>query len=89
MRIVEHSVKRWESYPGADTETCLWEACVEHEGEYYEVQVEAREVGEMAKRYGMIYVDMDDKGHGTLKRSRKKSFYWYQHVIKTNGEELD
>lgn len=45
--------------------------------------------GEMAKRYGMIYVDMDDKGHGTLKRSRKKSFYWYQHVIKTNGEELD
>lgn len=43
----------------------------------------------MAKRYGMIYVDMDDKGHGTLKRSRKKSFYWYQHVIKTNGEELD
>lgn len=44
--------------------------------------------GEMAKRYGMIYVDMDDKGHGTLKRSRKKSFYWYQHVIKTNGKEL-
>ena len=37
MRIVEHSVKRWESYPGADTETCLWEARVEHEGEYYEV----------------------------------------------------
>ena len=45
--------------------------------------------GEMAKRYGMIYVDMVDIGHGTLKRSRKKSFYWYQHVIKTNGEELD
>ncbi len=45
--------------------------------------------GEMAKRYGMIYVDMDDKGHGTLKRFRKKSFYWYQRVIKTNGEELD
>ena len=46
MRIVEHSVRRWESYPGADTETCLWEARVEHEGEYYEVQVEAREVGD-------------------------------------------
>ena len=44
--------------------------------------------GEMAKRYGMIYVDMDDKGHGTLKRSRKKSFYWYQRVITSNGEEL-
>ena len=36
MKIVEHSVRRWESYPGADTETCLWEAGVEHEGEYYE-----------------------------------------------------
>lgn len=45
--------------------------------------------GEMAKRYGMIYVDMDDKGHGTLKRSRKKSFYWYQRVIATNGEDLN
>ena len=44
--------------------------------------------GEMSKRYGMIYVDMDDKGHGTLKRSRKKSFYWYQKVISSNGEEV-
>lgn len=44
--------------------------------------------GEMAKRYGMIYVDMDDKGNGTLKRTRKKSFYWYQRVIATNGEEV-
>ena len=42
----------------------------------------------MSKRYGMIYVDMDDKGHGTLKRSRKKSFYWYQKVISSNGEEV-
>lgn len=45
--------------------------------------------GEMAKRYGMIYVDLDDLGHGTLKRSRKKSFYWYQKVIESNGEVLD
>ena len=44
--------------------------------------------GEMKKRYGFIYVDMDDTGHGTLKRSRKKSFYWYKHVIETKGEEL-
>lgn len=44
--------------------------------------------GEMKKRYGMIYVDQDDFGNGTLKRSRKKSFYWYQHVIETNGKEL-
>lgn len=44
--------------------------------------------GEMKKRYGFIYVDKDDKGNGTLKRSRKKSFYWYKKVIETNGEEL-
>lgn len=37
--------------------------------------------GEMKKRYGMIYVDQDDDGNGTLKRSRKKSFGWYQDVI--------
>ena len=44
--------------------------------------------GELSKRYGFIYVDRDDKGNGSLKRSRKKSFYWYQKVIATNGEEL-
>lgn len=44
--------------------------------------------GEMAKRYGFIYVDLDDAGNGTLARSRKKSFFWYQNVIKTNGGEL-
>ena len=44
--------------------------------------------GEMAKRYGFIYVDKYDDGTGTLERSRKKSFYWYKKVIETNGEEL-
>ncbi len=44
--------------------------------------------GEMRKRYGMIYVDMDDEGKGTLARSRKDSFYWYQKVIASNGEDL-
>jgi 6-phospho-beta-glucosidase len=44
--------------------------------------------GEMKKRYGFIYVDKDNEGNGTLKRSRKKSFYWYKKVIETNGEEL-
>lgn len=43
--------------------------------------------GEMSKRYGFIYVDLDDEGHGTLDRYRKKSFYWYQDVIKNNGLE--
>ena len=44
--------------------------------------------GEMKKRYGYIYVDKQEDGSGTLARSRKKSFYWYQNVIRTNGEEL-
>ncbi|PEL08193.1 6-phospho-beta-glucosidase [Bacillus sp. AFS017336] len=44
--------------------------------------------GEMKKRYGYIYVDKDNEGKGTLKRLKKKSFYWYQQVIKTNGENL-
>lgn len=44
--------------------------------------------GEMSKRYGFIYVDKDDRGNGTLQRVRKKSFGWYQAVIKSNGENL-
>ena len=45
--------------------------------------------GEMAKRYGFIYVDKHDDGTGTLKRLRKDSFYWYQKVIASNGNDLD
>ncbi|MBJ6746572.1 family 1 glycosylhydrolase [Streptococcus sp. 121] len=45
--------------------------------------------GEMRKRYGFIYVDMDDLGNGSLERTPKDSFYWYQKVIRSNGEELD
>lgn len=44
---------------------------------------------EMSKRYGVIYVDQDDAGHGALARSRKDSFYWYQKCIATNGEDLE
>lgn len=44
--------------------------------------------GEMSKRYGFIYVDLDDEGQGTLARSRKQSFFWYQKVIESNGESL-
>ena len=45
--------------------------------------------GEMKKRYGFIYVDRDNEGKGTLERRRKDSFYWYQKVIASNGEDLD
>lgn len=45
--------------------------------------------GEMRKRYGFIYVDRDDSGNGTLRRTKKKSFDWYKKVIASNGECLD
>lgn len=45
--------------------------------------------GEMRKRYGFVYIDKHDDGTGTLKRYKKDSFYWYKHVIETNGECLD
>ncbi len=44
--------------------------------------------GEMAKRYGMIYVNKFDDGTGDLSRERKDSFYWYKKVIASNGEDL-
>ena len=44
--------------------------------------------GEMKKRYGFVYVDMDDEGNGSLTRSRKDSFDWYKKVIESNGEIL-
>lgn len=44
--------------------------------------------GEMSKRYGFVHVDRDDAGRGTLARRRKKSFWWYQKVIASNGEDL-
>lgn len=44
---------------------------------------------QLEKRYGYIYVDRNDKGEGTLDRYRKRSFYWYKHVIESNGASLD
>ena len=44
---------------------------------------------EMKKRYGFIYVDLDNDGNGTLSRYKKKSFNWYKQVIESNGENLD
>lgn len=43
---------------------------------------------QLSKRYGFIYVDRNDDGTGSLKRYKKKSFYWYQNVIHSNGAEL-
>ena len=49
----------------------------------------AARTGQVSKRYGFIYVDMDDEGNGDLHRVRKDSFWWYRRVIASNGEDLD
>ena len=45
--------------------------------------------GEMKKRYGFVYVDLNDDGEGSFNRYRKDSFYWYKKVIDSNGEDLE
>jgi 6-phospho-beta-glucosidase len=37
------------------------------------------------KRYGLVYVNRDEADQRDLRRIRKRSSYWYQDVIKTNG----
>lgn len=44
--------------------------------------------GEIKKRYGLVYVDCNDLGNGTMKRYKKDSFSWYQRVIASNGADL-
>ncbi|MDO4468127.1 MAG: family 1 glycosylhydrolase [Bacillota bacterium] len=45
--------------------------------------------GQLAKRYGFIYVDRHDDGTGDFSRSRKDSFYWYKKCIESQGMDLD
>lgn len=44
---------------------------------------------EMRKRYGFIRIDTSPNQHGFLLRTPKKSWYWYQSIINSNGELLD
>ena len=53
------------------------------------IDIISASTGEMAKRYGFIYVNKFDDGTGDLRRERKDSFYWYKKVIESNGEELE
>ncbi len=36
---------------------------------------------QMSKRYGLIYVDLDDEGNGSYKRYLKDSYYWYHKLL--------
>ena len=53
------------------------------------IDVVSASTGEMAKRYGLVFVDKYDDGTGDLSRIRKDSFFWYKRVIESNGEDLD
>lgn len=41
------------------------------------------------KRYGFVYVDRDETDEKELNRYPKDSFYWYQRVIRSNGQQLN
>lgn len=53
------------------------------------IDVVSSGTSEMSKRYGQIYVDLDDYGKGTGKRLRTKSFYYYKKLIESNGADLE
>lgn len=36
---------------------------------------------QMSKRYGFIYVDLDDFGNGTYHRYKKDSYFWYKKLL--------
>lgn len=48
------------------------------------IDIVSASTSQMSKRYGFIYVDVDDYNKGTYKRLKKKSFDWYKKVIETN-----
>lgn len=43
----------------------------------------------ISKRYGFIHVNRDEFDLKDLKRTRKKSSYWYQELIETQGASLN
>ena len=45
--------------------------------------------GDMRKRYGVVYVNRTNHDLRDMRRVPKKSFYWLQKVIASNGRDLD
>lgn len=41
-------------------------------------------ITELKKRCGLIYIDINNDGSGTLERYMKKSLWWYKEVISLN-----
>ena len=40
------------------------------------------------KRYGFVYINREDHDLKDLRRIKKDSYFWYQEVIRSNGENL-
>ena len=51
------------------------------------IDVVSASTGEMAKRYGFVYVDRSDDDPKNCERIRKDSFYWYSKLIRSNGQD--
>ena len=49
------------------------------------IDVVSAGTGEMKKRYGFVYVDRFNDGHGTLERAIKQSYWRYKEIIESNG----
>lgn len=79
MRCNIQSMKDAVELDGVDLMGYLYWGCVD---------MVSNGEGEMAKRYGQVYVDADNYGQGTFKRSKKDSYFWYQKCIRSNGEDL-
>ena len=52
------------------------------------IDIISASTGEIEKRYGFIYVNLDEVKQGAAGIYRKQSFEWYKNIIKTNGECL-
>lgn len=52
------------------------------------IDLVSNSTNQMSKRYGFVYVDVDDYGNGSYKRYKKDSFDWYKQVIATNGASI-
>lgn len=80
--LKEHirEMKKAVEYDGVDLLGYTW---------WGPIDIISHSTGEMKKRYGFIYVDKDNEGNGTLKRYIKDSFYEYQKIIKSNGDNID
>jgi 6-phospho-beta-glucosidase len=53
------------------------------------IDVVSAGTGEMKKRYGFVFVDRFNDGHGSLERAIKQSYWRYKEIIESNGACLE